>query len=169
MTRRRDEVVRAALDLLEAEGPDALTMRRLASRLGIKAPSLYEHVAGRPDLLAGLQHLALVQQAEALTAAGPDLASVAAAYRGWALAHPHLYRLATRTPLDRARIPSEVEAAAAAPLLALVGGDGHLARGLWALAHGLIDLELAGRFPPGADVDETWRTSVRVFAAAVPG
>jgi hypothetical protein len=35
---------------------------------------------------------------------------------------------------------------------------------VWALAHGLVDLELAHRFPPGADIDQTWRTALRVFS-----
>ena len=42
---RRDEIVAVAESILEREGPDGLTMRRLADALGIRAPSLYKHVA----------------------------------------------------------------------------------------------------------------------------
>jgi TetR/AcrR family tetracycline transcriptional repressor len=45
------QVVRAALALLDAEGLDALTMRRLSERLGIKAASLYRHVRNKDELL----------------------------------------------------------------------------------------------------------------------
>jgi TetR/AcrR family transcriptional regulator, tetracycline repressor protein len=48
----RDQVVRRALDVLQAEGFDGLTMRRLAERLGIKAASLYNHVSDKDELLA---------------------------------------------------------------------------------------------------------------------
>jgi hypothetical protein len=84
-------------------------------------------------------------------------------YRKWATTHPGMYELATRHPLHRDAIPPEVEAAAAAPVVAAAGGDEHRTRALWALAHGLVDLELAGRFPPDADLDETWRAALSGF------
>jgi AcrR family transcriptional regulator len=45
------QVVRAALALLDDEGLNALTMRRLSERLGIKAASLYRHVRNKDELL----------------------------------------------------------------------------------------------------------------------
>ena len=48
----RDQVVRHALEVLDAEGFDRLTMRRLAERLGIRAASLYNHVRDNSELLA---------------------------------------------------------------------------------------------------------------------
>lgn len=54
MRRRLDKekLVDAALKLLDAEGIDGLGMRRLAERLGVRAPSLYNHVRGKAELLA---------------------------------------------------------------------------------------------------------------------
>jgi TetR/AcrR family tetracycline transcriptional repressor len=46
------QVVRAAIALLDEVGLDELTMRRLASRLGVKAASLYRHVRNKEELLA---------------------------------------------------------------------------------------------------------------------
>jgi AcrR family transcriptional regulator len=55
----RDRIVAAALDLVRAEGLEALTMRGLAARLGCGAMSLYRHVADRRALLvAMLDHIA---------------------------------------------------------------------------------------------------------------
>src|SRR5258706_15464399 len=48
----REQVVRAALLLLDEVGLDELTMRRLAERLGVKAASLYRHVRNKDELLA---------------------------------------------------------------------------------------------------------------------
>jgi AcrR family transcriptional regulator len=160
---RREEILDAAESLLEAEGAEALTMRRVASRLGIQAPSLYKHVSNKDDIEAGLQERALRDLTVALAPAGPDLTAIMAAYRHWALAHPGLYELATRRPLHRDAIPAEVETAAAAQVVTAAGGDEHRSRALWALAHGLVDLELAGRFPPDADLDQTWRAALAPF------
>jgi AcrR family transcriptional regulator len=160
---RREEILDVAAELLDAEGPDALTMRRIAEALGIRAPSLYKHVAGKEEIEAGLQERALRSMGEVLRAAGPDPWQIAVAYRRWATEHPRLYDLATRRPLRRGEISEGVESSAAAPVVAAAGGDEHRARALWAMAHGLVDLELADRFPPGADLDATWRTAVAAF------
>jgi AcrR family transcriptional regulator len=51
----RERVLRAALALADGGGAEALTMRKLARELGVESPmSLYNHVAGREDLLDGL-------------------------------------------------------------------------------------------------------------------
>lgn len=48
----RDDVVAAALELVEREGPAALTMRRLATDLDVGTPTIYWHVGGRDELVA---------------------------------------------------------------------------------------------------------------------
>ena len=48
----RDDVVAAALDLVEREGPAALTMRRLATELDVATPTIYWHVGSRDELVA---------------------------------------------------------------------------------------------------------------------
>src|SRR6516162_6212897 len=47
----RDQIVREALRLLDEVGFDGLTTRRLAERLGIRSPSLYNHVRNKQELL----------------------------------------------------------------------------------------------------------------------
>lgn len=48
----RDDVISAAVDLVTTEGPAALTMRRLADKLGVATPTIYWHVGSRDDLVA---------------------------------------------------------------------------------------------------------------------
>lgn len=55
----RERVIEAALALVDAGGIDALSMRTLASKLGVEAMSLYRHVAGKEDLLLGVADLVL--------------------------------------------------------------------------------------------------------------
>jgi len=57
----RDRVIQAALSLADAEGIDALTMRRLAGELGVEAMSLYHYVRSKDELLAGILDLALAE------------------------------------------------------------------------------------------------------------
>lgn len=53
----REAVLRAAIDLADAEGLGALTMRRLAAHLGVEAMTLYYHVANKADILSGMVDL----------------------------------------------------------------------------------------------------------------
>ncbi|HKS44381.1 MAG TPA: TetR/AcrR family transcriptional regulator C-terminal domain-containing protein [Amycolatopsis sp.] len=56
---RRDEVLEAALELLDEVGLDALTTRRLAERLGVRPSALYRHFASKRLLLdAMVEHIA---------------------------------------------------------------------------------------------------------------
>jgi AcrR family transcriptional regulator len=55
----RDRVLRTALELADASGVEALTMRRLGDQLGFEAMSLYRHVASKSDLLDGMLDLVL--------------------------------------------------------------------------------------------------------------
>jgi AcrR family transcriptional regulator len=159
---RRGEIVATARDLLEEEGEAALTMRRLADRLGIKAPSLYKHLPDKAELEVALMSEGLEEFGHELRKAGQGLGALAGAYRAWALRHPHLYRLMTDRPLPRDRLPAGLEARAAEPLLMALR-DPDRARAAWAAAHGLVSLELAGRFPAEADLDAAWSAMVRAF------
>ena len=97
-------------------------MRRVAERLGIRAPSLYKHVRDKGELEAALISEGFAEVAERFEATG-SLAALGAAYRGFALEHPHLYRLMLQGRLPRERLVPGAEERAAAPLIAAVGGD----------------------------------------------
>jgi AcrR family transcriptional regulator len=60
---RRAEILDVAERLLTAEGLPALTMRRVADEMGIRAPSLSKLVRCKEDIEAGLQERALVSMA----------------------------------------------------------------------------------------------------------
>ena len=50
----KERVLRAAVELADRDGLDALSMRRLAKELGVEAMSLYNHVANKDEILAGM-------------------------------------------------------------------------------------------------------------------
>lgn len=182
LNERQGQIAAAARALLDAEGPEALTMRRIAGVLGIKAPSLYKHLPDKAALealvvAAGFAELAAALAAAAAEAAEADradaadaadatgkLTAIAGAYRAYAVAHPHLYRLMNYQPLRRDLLPGGLEARAAQPLAEAAGHDEARARAMWAFAHGMVSLEIDGRFPPRADLDEAWRAGLAAFA-----
>jgi AcrR family transcriptional regulator len=168
-TERRRQIADAARELLDTEGPGGLTVARIAERLGIKAPSLYKHVAGKREIEALLIADGLQASLEALEPAGEDPAALAAAYRAFALAQPALYRLMTDGPLPRDLLPEGLEDRAAAPVLRAFGGDEDLARAAWGTVHGLVSLELAGRFPADADLDAAWAAATGLLRSATAG
>jgi AcrR family transcriptional regulator len=163
---RAEEVVAVARRLLEDEGAAALTMRCLAERVGIRAPSLYKHFPDKAALQAaviatGLEDAAAVFEA-AVDGAAEPLTALAAAYRQFALDHPHLYRLMNTGPLPRERLPPGLEDRTTAPLLRVAGARAR-ARAIWAFAHGMVMLELDHRFPDDADLDAAWHAGITAF------
>ncbi|MFZ3570864.1 TetR/AcrR family transcriptional regulator [Streptomyces sp. BH097] len=169
LTPRATGIAAEARALLEESGPNALTMRALADRLGIKAPSLYKHFPDKQAVEAELVAQMLTESAEACEEAERrhpgSLDALTEAYRAYALAHPHLYCLATERPLPRHALPEGLENRAAGPLMRACAGDGDLARAAWAFAHGMVILEIHGRFPDGADLTEAWRAGVAALGS----
>jgi AcrR family transcriptional regulator len=170
-SRRVAEAVGAARQILEDEGADALTMRRLADDMGIQAPSLYKHFTGKADLEQLLIEDALFDVGEvshgALRVPGDAsrLFNLLVAYRAFSFAHPNLYRLATGGPIVRRRLPEGLEEWAGNPWF-VVTGDSSLAQALWSFAHGMVILELDDRYQPGSDLDGTWRAGAAAFEHA---
>ncbi|HWD51580.1 MAG TPA: TetR/AcrR family transcriptional regulator [Acidimicrobiales bacterium] len=172
---RVTQIIEAAREVLENEGPGFLTMRRLADELGIQAPSLYKHFPGK----AGVE-LALIEDGmadigevthRAIHQPGSEgrLNALLDAYHRYSVTHPNLYRLATGGPLARDQLPSGLEEWAGNPWF-VVTGDPALAQALWSFAHGMVMLELDDRYPPGSDLPQTWRTGAAAFARSVdPG
>jgi AcrR family transcriptional regulator len=163
---RAEEVVAAARRLLEEEGAATLTMRRLADRVGIRAPSLYKHFPDKAALQAaviatGLEDAAAVFEV-AVDGATEALTALAAAYRQFALDHPHLYRLMNTGPLPRERLPPGLEDRTTAPLLRVAGTQAR-ARATWAFAHGMVMLEFDRRFPDDADLGAAWHAGITAF------
>jgi AcrR family transcriptional regulator len=167
LSPRARQIVDLALELLEEEGPDGLSMRRVAERVGIRAPSIYKHLPDKQALEAAIISVGFERQADAFEDALEDaqdpLGSLARAYREFAKAHPHLYRLMTERELRRDLLTPGAEDRAGRYVYDAVGGDLDLARAAWAFAHGMTILELNRRFPPTADLEAAWARGIEAF------
>lgn len=166
---RAEQVVQVALDLLEAEGAEAVTMRRVAEVLGIRAPSLYKHFPNKQAIELAMIESGLELIGSHLHAAvgepgppGEAVARLLAVYRDRSTAHPNLYRLATSGPLPRNLLTPGLEDWAGEPFF-LVTGDPFRAQALWSFAHGMVILEIDGRYPEGSDLDRTWAAGAAAF------
>lgn len=169
-TPRARQIIDTARALLEAVSSDGLTMRRLADELGIRAPSLYKHVDGRPAIELALVETGLDETGLALHAAvagsnGDPVSDLLGAYRAMGLANPELYRLITTSSFPRAGLLPGLEAWAGEPFFLAVG-EPYLAQALWSFAHGTLILELDRRFLDGSNLDRTWHAGTEAFTAA---
>ncbi|MFF8732622.1 TetR/AcrR family transcriptional regulator C-terminal domain-containing protein [Streptomyces sp. NPDC015171] len=90
-------ITQAALDIADAEGLAALTMRRVAEELGVRHTSLYRHVASRDELLVELVDHVLGEGVPPATGDGwrADLEAGAHEFRRVLLAHPAVVPLLT--------------------------------------------------------------------------
>ncbi len=172
MTGRRGlatgDVVDAAMALVDAEGVSALALSRVAKELGVKPPSLYNHITGldalRRDVgLRATRALGDRLGRAVMGRAGRDaIRAVSVEFRAYVGTHPHLYELSVEARPD----DDEYDRAAyraIEPVVAVLRGYGldetetiHAARALRAALHGFVSLEMAGGFGLGVDVDQSF-------------
>ena len=101
----RDQILREAVRLIDEEGRDRLTMRRLGSELGVEAMALYRYIPGREQLLDGVVEYVMNElYQKTMTQDLPGswqeyLQQMAHGVRDIAVAHPRVFPLvATRPP-----------------------------------------------------------------------
>ncbi len=179
----KNAVVEAAVEILNTEGIGALSLSRLADELGIKTPSLYNHVNG----LAGLQQELDAMNAKLLANRLSDAAmgksgvelfiDVAQAFRAYVKEYPGLYMSTLRASGDQQvqdeSLQREEERAmkvgfAIMASLGLQGEDAvHGLRAFRSMVHGFATLEVAGGFGLPQDCDESFRRLVSALVAGL--
>jgi len=170
-------VVGAAAALADAEGLEALTLARLAGSVGVRTPSLYNHVASLDDVRRRVALVALVELGDAMRdatvgRAGEDaLTAMAHAYRAYARAHPGRYAATQRAPASGDDELATAAARAVGVLLAVLRGYGlegdeaiHAARAVRSALHGFVALESGGGFGIPVALDESFDRMVAALA-----
>ena len=94
----RAELLHAAVQILNEDGPDALQTRKIASAAGTSTMAVYTYFGGMPGLIAAITEEGLRQFDAAMTmppTSDPvaDLMATGSAYRRYAIERPHMYRL----------------------------------------------------------------------------
>ncbi len=176
----RDSIVNAALTFLDREGWDALTINALATQLGTKGPSLYNHVHSLEDLRRTVRMRVVGDIIDMLNTVAQGrtrddaVMAMAAAYRSYAHHHPGRYSAFTRMPLG-GDDPEFTEAtrATAAPVINVLASYGlegdsafYAALEFWSAMHGFVLLEMTGAMH-GIDTDAVFTDMMMRLAAGM--
>ena len=179
----KNAVLQAAVEILNTEGVQALTLSHLADTLSIQTPSLYNHVDG----LGGLQQELAVLNARlladhlseaAIGRSGTDLFMEAAqAFRNYVKTYPGLYLSTLRSsgtqpvPDETLRREEERTLKVGLAIMSSLGLQGeeaiHGLRAFRSVVHGFATLEVAGGFGLPQDCDESFRRLVSALAAGL--
>ncbi len=165
-------VTEAGAALADQDGFDHLSMGLVAQRLGVKTPSLYNHVDSLGDLAHRIAVLAMTEAADTIRnatqgRAGSDaLTAAAQAWRTYVKTHPGRYAAANNA---RPTGPDDPLTAASDRLLASLSAvlrgyrldpaqEIHALRTLRSMLHGFVTVEVAGGFQFDTDIDDsfTW-------------
>jgi AcrR family transcriptional regulator len=159
----RTKLLEVTSRMISSDGESAVTVRAVAAEAGTSASAVYALFGSREALVGAVSDEGFRRFAEHLAAVGEghdpaaDLRALGGAYRKFALADPHFYRVM----FYRAVAPADGGPAAVdrptfqvlhdAVARALDGAPAErvlsAAVGLWGLVHGLVSLELAGLLP----------------------
>jgi AcrR family transcriptional regulator len=176
----RDVIIDAALTFLDREGWEALTINALATQLGTKGPSLYNHVHSLEDLRRAVRMRVVDDIIGMLNRVGEGrtrddaVLVMAGAYRSYAHHHPGRYSAFTRMPLggDDPEYTAATKSAAA-PVIAVLssyglGGDEafYAALEFWSAMHGFVLLEMTGVMD-GLDTDAVFSDMVLRLTAGL--
>ncbi len=173
-------VVEAAVKLIDEEGIEQLSLGRLAERLGVRTPSLYNHVAGLPglkhDLTLYCLHdlLDLILRSTVGKSRAEAIFALADAYRAYAREAPGRYALTVQAPdpgdqevQALAQQLVDVVRAVLAPYRLSEEVAIHAIRGLRSIVHGFISLEVAGGFAMPVDLDASFHWLINLFISGL--
>jgi AcrR family transcriptional regulator len=174
--RTAARLIAAAERIVEQDGPDALSVRRVASEVGTTTRAVYSLFNSKDGLIAalaahGFELLGAGVGGLPITAAPQqDLIEAGLVFRRYAIEHPSLFRIAFQSSPSPLRATPVVRAAAGSALEALKGmilrlDEAGLLAGydvaeatlhFHAVCEGLAALELRGTFP-GSRAEQLWR------------
>lgn len=172
-------VVEAAAKLVDEEGIEQLTLGRLAERLGVRTPSLYNHVAGLPGLKHDLALYCLRDVFDRLTRAAigksraDAIFAFANTYLSYARETPGRYAFTLAPDPDDQEVQilakQLVDAVRAilAPYNLNEEDTIHAIRSLRSIVHGFILLEASGGFRMPVDPDASFHWLINMFIAGL--
>ncbi len=173
-------VVEAAVRLVDEEGLEQLSLGHLAERVGVRTPSLYNHVAGLSGLKRDLAVYSVrdlldrILRATVGKSRAEAIVALADAYWSYAREAPGRYALTQQAPdagdqewLTVAQRTVDVVRAVLAPYRLSEEDAIHAIRGLRSIVHGFISLEVAGGFGMPIDQNASFHWLISLFIAGL--
>ncbi|RYU14808.1 TetR/AcrR family transcriptional regulator [Nocardioides iriomotensis] len=152
LNARREQVIRTARDIAEADGWAAVTMRRLAGELGVTQPVLYSAFASRQTIVDAVAINGFADMAAALAKVDASPMPRMRAYLEFAAANPGVYEamfsLPTGLHFAAEDTPDALHDAFSRLREAFPDADGTRAEVAWSAMHGLATLQAGGRLRP---------------------
>ena len=180
----RDKLCGAALQIFAEKGVEGLTMREVAARLGVSPMTPYRYFKDKEAILAAVRARAFNDFAEALESAvkrGKDAIAkseaAGKAYANFAFLHAEAYRLmftvaqkdaeaknrALQEAVERARATMSYHVKQLVKEGVFEGDPELIGYVFWAALHGLVMLELSGKFTERYDFDKVRRETFRAL------
>ncbi|EZP78755.1 MULTISPECIES: TetR/AcrR family transcriptional regulator [Anoxybacillaceae] len=173
-------ILQTATEIADKDGLDAVTLATLAKKLGVRPPSLYNHIEGLHGLrkqlaVYGLEQLYNTLAQAAIGRSGDDAVhALGKAYVTFARTHPGLYEATLQAPdsldPDIQRAGREIVNLTLRVLHAYDLDDEtalHAVRGLRSMFHGFASLEQKGEFRIPLDHDVTLRFLIDTFLTGI--
>lgn len=171
-----DKIVEIAAGLIDKNGLDAVTLKEISRRLGIRSPSLYNHIGGLPELKEMVRHYAMGLLRDSLVRAtmgrsGIDaLKEMGRAYIQFAREHPGLYETIQWMNIA-ADVQSGSHFADVVQLVYSIAEDfgaseqeaSHIIRTVRSLAHGFASVESHKGFSHPSSVESSYEYALDMF------
>jgi len=175
-----DKIVRAAAEIIDTNGLEALTLTSLAQKLEIRPPSLYNHVNGVQDVrrllsIYGMEQLlSVILRAVSGRSGDEAIREMAGAYIRFARAHPGLYEITLMAPApedEELQKASQDIVELVVRVLAAYRMDAtdaiHVARSLRSFLHGFASLEQRGGFGLPVALDDSYTHMIDTYLAGL--
>ena len=167
-------IMNAAAELAEEKGLENVSLLQVAEKLGVKSPSLYNHLSGLQELSSGIAKLAISRLEDTIRSAAVGrskenaLVAISSAYRKFAKENPELYKAILRFPDYNDSSVQEAGHAVVRILYQVMEPYRYskeetinFVRGFRSALHGFISLEEAGFFQSTeANVDKSYEQLV---------
>jgi AcrR family transcriptional regulator len=182
----RDRIIEESRTIVEHEGVEHLTIRRIAETIGRKQPAVYQHFESKDAIVAAVVVEGFVALAEHLKRAAKSqkaaLPAIAKAYLRFGQERPRLYHVMFVDPPAIAfaagsatPIPAQTAFRILASAVAESGVDEERAQTMtevvWAALHGLVTLSITNRLRPGRTMErdrlENLTSAIIAMTAAV--
>jgi len=172
----QEQIIQVAREKIKKDGVEKLSLAKLAADLGVRAPSLYRYFKNKEALLQAVnlqttREMFAAMEGGRLSSDLPDarLTRVAEAIRDFAHQNSQLYTMAMTAEVGVTRPDEESLIRMVLPLqniMAELCGQAQsltAIRGLFALVHGFIMLELHGQLQRGGDLHQAFQDAVAAY------